>query len=101
MAIPRCTKSRSIARPNASVSGRVSCPGQPGQRTEGPIGAEAAIGDDKMEMGVPVGQGAVGLQAGNDADLQIRFPCAGADGGGHGAGGDAGQIAQQRPAMGQ
>ena len=38
---------------------------------EGPVGPEAAIGDDQVEMVVPVGQRAVGLEAGDDPDLQI------------------------------
>jgi hypothetical protein len=41
---------------------------------EGPVGPEPAVGDEEVEMGVPVGPGAVGLQAGDDADPEVGTP---------------------------
>jgi hypothetical protein len=69
--------------------------GPPRPAHEGPLGPEAALGDDEVEMGMPVGQRTMGLEAGDDADLQVRFPGGGADGGGHAAGRDPGEIAEQ------
>jgi len=80
----------------SQVGGVVPRPARPAH--EGPIGAEAAIGDAEVEMGMPVGEGAVGLEAGDDADPEVRLPGGGADSGGHSAGGHAGEIASQRPA---
>jgi len=37
------------------------------------MGAEAAIGNDEVERGVPGGQGAVGLQAGDGADPEVHL----------------------------
>ena len=57
---------------------------------EGPVGAEAAISDDEVEMGVPVGQGAVSLQAGDDADPGVRLAGSGARAGDRGGMPEAG-----------
>ena len=53
------------------LDGVVARPAGPAH--EGPVGPEAAIGDDQVEMGVPVGPGAVGLQAGDDPDPEVRL----------------------------
>ncbi len=46
-------------------------------------------------MGVPVGQRTVGLEAGDDPDPEVGLAGGGAHRGGHGAGGDPGQVAEQ------
>jgi hypothetical protein len=48
-------------------------------------------------MRVPVGQRAVGLEAGDDPDPEAGLAGGGPDGRGEGAGGDPGEVAQQRP----
>jgi hypothetical protein len=59
---------------------------------EGPDGPEPAIGDDQVDMGMPVGEGAVGLEAGDDPHRQI-LAGGSADGGGHGPSGHPGEVA--------
>ncbi len=66
---------------------------------EGPVGPEPAIGDNQVEMGMPMGEGAVGLEAGDDPDRQIRLAGGGADRGGHGPRGYPSEIASQGSAV--
>lgn len=44
------------------------------QADERPIGPEPAIGDEHMQMPVPVGEGAVGLDRGDNAHRETRSP---------------------------
>jgi len=52
-----------------------------------------------MEMGVPVGQGAVGLETGDDPDPEIGLSRGGADAGGDDAGRQPRQVAEEGPAI--
>ena len=60
---------------------------------------EAAVGDDEMQMGMPVGQGAVGLETGDDPDPEIGLHCGGAHARGDDAGCQPRKIAQEGPAV--
>ncbi len=40
---------------------------------DGPVGPAAAVGDEQMQMRMPVGPGAVRLQAGHDADGEVAL----------------------------
>jgi len=44
-------------------------------RDERPVGPEAAVGDEEMEVRMPVGPRAVRLQTGDDADRQLCSHC--------------------------
>jgi hypothetical protein len=68
-------------------------PRPPRPAHEGPIGPEAPIGDDQLEMRMPVGKRAVSLEAGDDSDAEVRLAGGSADGGGDGAGGHPGKVA--------
>ncbi|OBQ31858.1 MAG: hypothetical protein AN485_23020, partial [Anabaena sp. MDT14b] len=71
--------------------------GGPGD--EGAIQPEAAVGHEEVPVRMPVRPGAVRLQARDDphGEVALAGPCA--NGGGHGAGGDAGDLAEQAAAV--
>ncbi len=68
----------------------------PRPRDERPVASKATVSDERVQVRMPVGPRAMRLQTGNDTDGE--FPLAGqrADGGRDGAGGDAGDLAEQR-----
>ena len=70
-----------------------------GPAHEGAVGPETAVGDDEMEMGMPVGQRAVGLETGDDADPEVGLPRGGADACGDDAGRQPRQVAEEGPAV--
>ena len=73
--------------------------GPAGPAHEGAVGSEAAVGDDEMEMGMPVGQRAVGLETGDDPDPEVGLPRGGADARGDDAGRQPREIAEEGPAV--
>ena len=84
--------------------GAAECLGQAGRvmgrpRDERPVGAEATVGDEQMQVRMPVGaltrQRAVRLQTRDDADRQVALTRQRADGCRDRAGGDAGDLAEQ------
>jgi hypothetical protein len=71
--------------------GAAKCLGQPRglvhrSRHEGPVRPEAAVRDEEVPVRMPVGSGAVRLQAGHDADGKIVLIRQRANGDGDGAG---------------
>ncbi len=66
------------------------------QLHERAVGPKAAVGDQQVEVRMPVGQGAVRLDRGDDADGEVALAKGGADERGDGAGGDPGQLTEQR-----
>jgi len=92
----RRTKSRSTARRNASVNRAVSWAGHV---TNVPSGRKPPSGDEQMEVRMPVRPGAVRLQARDDPHGEVALAGQCANGGGHGAGGDAGDLAEQAAAV--
>ena len=78
--------------------------GQPGgvlhwPRDERPIRPEAAVRDEEVPVRMPVRPGAVRLQAGDDPHGEVALAGQRANGGGDGAGGDAGDLAEQAAAV--
>lgn len=65
-----------------SQSGRVLY--RPGDK--GAVGSEAAIGDEQVQVRMPVSPRPMGLQAGDDPDGELSLPGECTDGGGDGAG---------------
>ena len=65
------------------------------RRHQRPVGPEPAVGDEEVEVRMPVGPRAVRLHAGHDADRVVALARQRADGRGDGAGGDAGDLAEQ------
>ncbi len=72
-----------------------------GPRHKGPIWAEPAVGDEEVQVRMPVRTGAVRLQAGHDVDGEVELPRQRANRGGDGAGGDAGNLANARSGTGE
>jgi len=70
-----------------------------GPAHEGAVGPEAAVGDDEMQMGMPVGQRAVGLETGDDSDPEVRLPRGGADARGDDAGRQPREVAEEGTAV--
>jgi hypothetical protein len=68
-------------------------------RDERPVGPEPAVGDEEMQVGMPVGARPMGLQAGDDADREVTLTGQRADRGGEGARGDTGDLAEQPTAI--
>ncbi len=66
---------------------------------EGAIQPAAAVGDEPVQVRMPVRAGAVRLQAGHDAHGEVALAGERANGGGHGAGGDTGDPAEQTAAV--
>ncbi len=64
-------------------------------RHEGPIRPEPAIGNQQVQMRMPVGARAMGLQAGDDPDREMPLAGQGADGRRDGARRDPGDLAEQ------
>ena len=64
-------------------------------RDERPVGPEPAVGDEQMEVRMPVGARAVRLQAGDDAHRELALAGQRPDGRRDGVGGDAGDLTEQ------
>ncbi len=71
--------------------------GGPGD--EGAIRPEAAVGHEEVQVRMPVRPGAVRLPARDDPHGEVALAGQCANGGGHGAGGDAGDLAEQAAAV--
>jgi len=68
-------------------------------RHKGPVGPEAAVGDEQVRMRISVAARAMRLQTGDDAHRELALPRQRADGRRDGAGGDAGDLAEQAAAI--
>jgi len=68
-------------------------------RDDGPVGPEAAVGHEEVQVRMPVGARAVRLQTGDDADRERALAGERANGGRDGAGSDAGDLAEQAAAI--
>ena len=66
-----------------------------GQRDEGAVGTKAAVGDESVDVRVPVDQRAVSLNRQGDSDREVRLVDGGADHLGRDGSRDAGQVAQE------
>ena len=62
---------------------------------EGAVGPEPAVGDEEMEVRMPVGTRAGRLETRDDADRQVALPGERADGRRDRAGGDACDLAER------
>ena len=62
---------------------------------EGAVGSEGAVGDDEVQMGVPVHEAAEGLNGGDDAGDEVRLAEAGAQKVAQRAVGDAAEDAEE------
>jgi hypothetical protein len=69
-----------------------------GPRDERPVWPEAAVGDEQVQVRMPVGPRPMRLQARHEADSEVALPRQRANGGGDGAGGDAGDFAEETAA---
>ena len=65
------------------------------------VGPEPAVGDEEMQVRMPVRTRAMRRQTRDDADRQIALAGERADRGGHGARGHARDLAEQAPAIRQ
>ena len=74
---------------------RQSCGVVGGRQDESADHPEAAVGEEGGRMRIPVGPRAMRLQAGHDADREDALARQRPDGGRDGAGGDAGDLAEQ------
>ncbi len=63
-------------------------------RHDGPVWPEAAVGDEEVQVRMSVRPGAMRLQAGHDPHGEVALASQRANGGGDGAGGDAGDLAE-------
>ena len=72
-----------------------SCGVAGGPTHKGPVRPEPAVGDERVQVWMPVRTGTVCSQAGHDADSDVALARQRANGGGDGAGGDAGDLAGQ------
>ena len=70
-----------------------------GPRHKGPIGPEAAVRHEEVQVWKPVGPRAMRFQAGHDAHGELALADQRTNGGGHGAVGDAGDLAEQASAV--
>jgi hypothetical protein len=66
-----------------------------GPRNEGSVGPKAPVGDEAVQVRMPVRTGAVRRQAGHDADGKIVLIRQRANGNSDGAGSDASNLAEQ------
>lgn len=71
------------------------------QRHECAVRPESAIGDQEVQVRMPVGPRAVGLDRGDDADREMPFARGGADEGRDGARRDPREVAEQAPVIKQ
>jgi hypothetical protein len=70
-----------------------------GPRHERAIGPEPAVRDEQMEVRMPVGAGALGLEAGDNADREIPLVGQGTNRRGDGARAHARDLAEQPTAI--
>ena len=68
-------------------------------RDERPVGPEAAVSHEQVEVRMPVGAGTMRLETRDDADREILLAGQRADGGRDGARGDAGDLAEKTAAI--
>ena len=81
---------------NEPECGAPECLGQPGRvmhwpRDDRPIRPTAAVGDEEVQVWMPVGPRAVRLQGGHATDREVARALQRPDGRREGAGGDAGE----------
>ena len=70
-----------------------------GPRHKGSIGPEAAVGDEEVQVRMPVRTPAMRLQAGDNAHGELALAGQRANGGGHRAGSDAGDLTEAAAAI--